>query len=95
MTPHRYELKAEVGVRELHDQLSRYVRHVADGGEVVITMRGRRIARLSPADAADPLADLRARGLVQEPTRPKQRARGRKRLAASGPVSDLVAVQRR
>jgi hypothetical protein len=32
----------EVGVRELHDRLSRYVQHVKDGGEMVVTMRGRR-----------------------------------------------------
>jgi prevent-host-death family protein len=82
-------------VRELHDQLSRYVRHAAEGGEVVVTMRGRRVARLSPLEIADPLADLRARGLVQEPARPRQRARGRRRLASSELVSDLVAEQRR
>jgi prevent-host-death family protein len=95
MTLHRTELKAEVGVRELHDQLSRYVRHAAEGGEVVVTMRGQRVARLSALEVGDPLADLRARGLVQEPTRPKRRARGRKRLAAAGAVSDLVDEQRR
>jgi prevent-host-death family protein len=95
MTPHGSGLKTEVGVRELHDHLSRYVQHVARGGEVVVTMRGRRVARLSPIATEDPLADLRARGLVREPTRPKRRAAGRKRLAASAPVSDLVAEQRR
>ena len=84
-----------MGVRELHDQLSRYVRHAAEGGEVVVTMRGRRVARLSPLDVSDPLADLRARGLVQEPARRKRRLANRKRLASSTPVSDLVAEQRR
>jgi prevent-host-death family protein len=57
-----------VGVRELHDRLSRYVQHVMDGGEVVVTMRGGRVARLVPVGEVDPLADLRARGLVREPT---------------------------
>lgn len=95
MTLHTSGLKAEIGVRELHDQLSRYVRHAAEGGEVVVTMRGQRVARLSPLEVGDPLADLRARGLVQEPTRSKRKAAGRKRLASSAPVSDLVAEQRR
>ncbi len=95
MTPLSPGLKTEVGVRELHDQLSRYVRHAAEGGEVVVTMRGRRVARLSPLETGDPLAELRARGLVQEPARPKRNLHGRKRLAASAPVSDLVAEQRR
>jgi prevent-host-death family protein len=95
MTPHDIELKAEVGVRELHDQLSRYVRHAAEGGEVVVTMRGQRVARLSPLVVSDPLADLRARGLVRDATRPKRKLEGRKRLTAVASVSDLVAEQRR
>jgi prevent-host-death family protein len=95
MTLQRPALKKEIGVRELHDQLSRYVRHAAEGGEVVVTMRGQRVARLSPLETEDPLADLRARGLVQEPARRKRQLRGRKRLAVSGSVSDLVAEQRR
>jgi prevent-host-death family protein len=95
MTPHASELKTEVGVRELHDQLSRYVRHAAEGGEVVVTMRGQRVARLSPLEVSDPLADLRARGLVQEPARPKRQVRGRRRLSSSASVSDLVGEQRR
>jgi uncharacterized protein len=54
MTPHPEPLKSEVGVRELHDRLSRYVQHVKDGAEVVVTMRGRRVARLVPVDETDP-----------------------------------------
>lgn len=93
MTPHDAALKLEVGVRELHDQLSRYVRHAAEGGEVVVTMRGRRVARLSAIDEVDPLADLRARGLIEEPARPKRRRAGRRRIKAGGSVSELVAEQ--
>jgi prevent-host-death family protein len=95
MTPHPEPLKTEVGVRELHDRLSRYVQHVQGGAEVVVTMRGRRVARLVPVDELDPLADLRARGLVREPTAPRRARAGRPRLKAVKPVSDLVADQRR
>jgi prevent-host-death family protein len=95
MTLHREPLKTEVGVRELHDRLSRYVQHVKDGGEVVVTMRGRRVARLVPVDEVDPLADLRGRGLVREPTAPRSPRARQARLKAAGPVSDLVADQRR
>jgi prevent-host-death family protein len=95
MTPHSEPLKSEVGVRELHDRLSRYVQHVKDGAEVVVTMRGRRVARLVPLDEIDPLADLRARGLVREPTAPRNPRARRARLKAAKPVSDLVADQRR
>jgi prevent-host-death family protein len=88
-------LKREVGIRELHDRLSRYVRHVAEGGEVVVTSRGKRVARLAPISDQDPLDDLRRRGLVQEPARPKRRARGRKRPSPTASVSELVGRQRR
>jgi prevent-host-death family protein len=95
MTPHPEPLKTEVGVRELHDRLSRYVQHVQDGAEVVVTMRGRRVARLVPVDEIDALADLRARGLVREPTTPRSPRARRARLRTATPVSDLVADQRR
>ncbi|MFI4991667.1 MAG: type II toxin-antitoxin system Phd/YefM family antitoxin [Solirubrobacterales bacterium] len=95
MTPHQSPPKSEVGVRELHDQLSRYVRHAAQGGEVVVTMRGRRVARLSPMNEVDPLSDLRTRGLVREPTRRKRASTERRQLRSLEPVSDLVAEQRR
>jgi len=95
MTPHPEPLKTEVGVRELHDRLSRYVQHVQGGAEVVVTMRGRRVARLVPVDEIDPLADLRARGLVREPTAPRSQRARRARLEAAKPVSNLVADQRR
>jgi len=94
MTPHKPPLKREVGVRELHDQLSRYVQHAAAGGEVVVTMRGRRVARLAPVSADDALADLRARGLVQEPVREWSPQSG-ERVSPIAAVSDLVAEQRR
>jgi prevent-host-death family protein len=95
MTLHSEGLKAEVGVRELHDQLSRYLRHVGSGGDVVVTMRGRRVARLSGLDAGDPLADLRARGLVRDPQQIRRRTSGHSRLTVTGTVSDLVSEQRR
>lgn len=85
----------EVGVRELHSQLSRYVRQVQSGGEVVVTMRGRRVARLSALEVEDPLAELRDRGLVQDPQRPRRLTQDVRRLSADGSVSDLVREQRR
>jgi hypothetical protein len=56
---------------------------------------GFRFARLVPVDRTDPLADLRARGLVREPTAPRERRGEAARLKAANPVSDLVADQRR
>jgi prevent-host-death family protein len=83
----------EVGIRELHDRLSEHLERVEQGAEVVVTRRGRPIARLSSIDGKDPLDDLVRRGLVTPPGRPR-RAR-RPRVKARGSVSDLVAEQRR
>jgi len=95
MTLHNEEPKVEVGVRELHDRLSRYLHHVSSGAEVVVTVRGRRVARLSGVGATDPLADLRARGLVLDPQHTRRPMAGHVRLAPGGSVSDLVSEQRR
>jgi prevent-host-death family protein len=86
-------LKPRVGVRELHDQLSRYVQHVAQGGEVTVTMRGKPVARLLPLDAPDPFEDLRRRGLITEPTgewTPREN-----RPVPTAPVADIIVGQRR
>jgi prevent-host-death family protein len=82
----------EVGVRELHDRLSEYLERVEAGGEVVVTRRGRPIARLSALDAKRPLEELERRGLVRLPE--KSRAPRAPRVKASGPVSDLISEQR-
>jgi len=83
----------EVGVRELHDRLSEHLERVEAGAEVIVTRRGRPIARLAAVDGEDPLEELIRRGLVTPPRRPR-RAR-RPRVKARGSVSGLVAEQRR
>lgn len=90
MTLHKSE--SEVGVRELHDRLSEYLERVEEGGEVVVTRRGRRIARLSGLDTERPLEDLVRRGLVRMPKAPRSSRTAQ--VKSSGPVSDLVAEQR-
>jgi prevent-host-death family protein len=91
MTLHRGDY--EVGVRALHDHLSEHLERVEDGAEVVITRRGSPIARLTAVDSSAPLDELVRRGLVALPDRP--RGKRRARVRARGPVSTLVAEQRR
>lgn len=83
----------EVGVRQLHDRLSEHLERVAQGAEVVVTRRGRPIARLSAVESEDPLEDLVGRGLITPPGR--ARTSRRAQVKARGSVSDLVAEQRR
>lgn len=91
MTLHREE--TEVGVRELHDRLSEYLEKVERGTEVVVTRRGRPIARLSQVDAPRPFEELAQRGLVRWPE--KSRAARKALPASKGSVSDFVGDQRR
>lgn len=85
----------EVGIRDLKNGLSKYLERVRAGEEVIVTDRGRPVARLSAIDArTDRLADLVAAGVVRAPTR-KARRRPSRRIEAKGSVSDLVSEQRR
>src|SRR4051794_3108114 len=62
--------RVEVGVRELKNNLSRYLERVEHGEEVVVTDRGRPVARLSAVDqSSDRLAALVASGVVRPPRR--------------------------
>lgn len=40
---------SQVGVRELKNRLSRYLKRVQGGEEIVVTERGRAVARIVPA----------------------------------------------
>ena len=87
--------QAEVGIRELKNGLSRYLDRVRAGEELIVTDRGRPVARLCSIDASENrLADLVEAGVVRAPTT-RRRHVPERRIHASGPVSDLVAEQRR
>lgn len=83
----------EVGVRELHDRLSEYLEKVEQGDEIVVTRRGKRIARLTRVETKRPLEELAERGLVRLPKRPRKPRKAE--IESKGSVSDLVAEQRR
>ena len=89
MTLHQPE--GEVGVRELHDRLSEYLERVEGGGEIVVTRRGRPIARLSGLGER-PLDALARRGLVRIPQ--ETRSPRLAQVKGTGSVSDLVSEQR-
>ncbi len=87
--------QVEVGVRDLKNNLSRYLDRVRDGEEVIVTDRGRPIARLAALDhPTDRLNELIAAGLIRPAKRRGRRAPTR-RVRPKGSVSDLVAEQRR
>jgi prevent-host-death family protein len=89
MTLHHSE--SEVGVRELHDRLSEYLGQVEGGGEIVVTRRGRPVARLSGLGER-PLDALARRGLVRLPQ--GERSPRSAQVKGTGSISDLVSEQR-
>jgi prevent-host-death family protein len=83
----------EVGIRELRDRLSQYLDRVQEGEEVVITNRGRAVARMLPMSGERTIDRLVREGKVTAATR--RRRSLPTPLKTKGTVSDLVADQRR
>lgn len=83
----------EVGIRELRQNLSRYLELVREGQEVIVTERGRAVARVLPLGSERALDRLVAEGLVTRARRPRRHVGAP--IRTRGPVSDLVPEQRR
>lgn len=90
-----------VGVKQLKDRLTEYLRHTKQGEEVIVTERGTPIALIQPIKSADKaasleakLARLAARGTVTLPTqKPLKRVR---LVSVSGkPISKVIVEDRR
>ena len=90
-----------VGIKELKDRLTYYLRLTKQGEEIVVTERGKPIALLQPLQSATQvqsrearLAQLAAQGVVTLPTN-KPLSRLRRAKAKGAPVSQLVLEERR
>ena len=84
----------EVGIRELRADLSRYLKRVREGEEIVVTDRGTPIARITPADGRSKLDELIAAGVLTPPVNRGPR-KVPKPMKIKGGISDLVIEQRR
>ena len=82
-----------IGVREARQHLSRYLDLVQDGEELVVTDRGKAVARVLPMSGGRTIDRLIAEGLVTPAANRKQPAS--RPIKAAGTVSDLVPDQRR
>ena len=90
-----------VGIKELKNRLTQYLRRTKQGEEVVVTERGQPIALITPIrSVAKPLtlearlARLAAQGLVSLPTRKLLRRVRRVRVSGT-PVSRIILEDRR
>lgn len=84
----------EVGIRELRADLSRFVKRVRAGEEIVVTDRGKAVARLVPVDGERTIDRLVREGLVTPAPRP-WRGKLPKPIEGAGPLSDIVLDDRR
>ena len=86
-----------VGVRELRQNLSRYLTDVKKGESFVVTERGREVARLTPSGVADsPIARLVVeRGATMPGADILELARESRQPPAGGPPSLAVIEEMR
>ncbi len=85
----------EVGIRELRDHLSRWLEEVQGGRELVVTERGRPVARLVPASGGSSMEELIAAGIVTPPAARREPASTFGRIRTDGDVLEFVLQQRR
>jgi prevent-host-death family protein len=86
-------IRTEVGIKELRDQLSRYLGRVRDTGEeIVVTDHGHPIAYIVPRPRSDRLQELIAQGRAKAP---KRRARSLpESIPYEGTIEDLAVTVR-
>ncbi|MCA1693822.1 MAG: type II toxin-antitoxin system prevent-host-death family antitoxin [Actinobacteria bacterium] len=85
----------EVGVRELRDNLSKWIARAKRGEDILITDRGKPVARLTNVEESPALERLIRKGLVTPARSPKTKIRRNDLIKTKGSVSDLVKEQRR
>jgi prevent-host-death family protein len=85
-----------VGIRELKSDLSRHLRSVQDGMVVIVTDRGRPVARLVPeaSGVAERLRELSRAGVVAWSGRRLGPAAPVAVMRAGGSVADLLLEDR-
>jgi prevent-host-death family protein len=89
-----YNVRMEVGIRELRAHLSRYLDQVREGEEIVVTDRGKPIAKISPTNGRSRIDELIAAGVLTAPVNRGPRTVP-KPITIKGGISDLVDEQRR
>jgi prevent-host-death family protein len=77
-----------VGVRELRDHLSRWLEKVKQGEEVIVTERGRPVAKIASVDLPSQYQRLIDAGLIEPSEKPKRKSI--KPVTGQGTVSDLL-----
>ena len=92
---------ASTGIRELKDNLSRYIRRIEAGERIAITAHGRVVAELVPPGTAGKgrgpsrFDELVAAGVIRPPLSPAIRRRiGRTSDSRAGTATELIDADR-
>lgn len=86
---------ADVGITQLRRELSSWLDRARAGEEVVVTERGRPVARLTGIGVVPVLDRLRAEGRIgPAPVGPRPRPTDFPKIRAEGDVSDFVITER-
>ena len=88
------------GIKELKNNLSRYLSQVKKGEDILVTERGKAIARIIKEDSKDlhlreALSPLVVKGLVKLPSQKLDREISTPIKLPGKPVSDIVIEDRR
>jgi prevent-host-death family protein len=85
----------EVGVRELRNNLSKWIAKARRGQDIVITERGKPVARLTRYGESPALQRLIEQGRVTLPNHRKTKIDRTDLIRPRGSISELVKDQRR
>lgn len=78
-----------VSLREANQHLSKYIEMAAQGSEIIVTKRGRPMARIAPIEASGQMSDAQKSALE------RTRARMRKGYSLGGEQFDREAAHAR
>ena len=82
---------ANIGIREAKMNLSKYLKQVQKGNELIITDRGRPIGKIVPIQDEDLSVEDRIKIMVNQGVIEKISSKRLKKIPASIPVSDNIA----
>ena len=84
---------ASVGIRDAKMHLSKYIKMVQKGTEVIITDRGRPVGKIVPIQKEDLTLEERIKVLEDRGLIEKQTTKHSKKIPSPIPVSDNIAQQ--
>ena len=87
-------MTVQVGIRELRDNLRSYLARVKLGEDVLVTERGKVVARITPLDRPSKRDELIARGIITPARIPWSSDLIGEPVPVSSPLSEEVSRQR-